>query len=223
MDNLNKLPVFLSASLPAELAGTSRAQSLFDFLAIFVSGLFASNGNIIFGGHPSITPIIYRLAVNYGTLAPKISLFQLARFRYDAPSEVMDKNIFQEVNWIGSEKDDNESLQKSLDEMRMRMVSQAQAGVFLGGNTTGYYGNKPGIIAEYEHFLNQHSNGPAYLIGLLGGGTLNLIKANEDSGMMEPNSLNTNELRAIHHNNNIDLISSVVLTDLVRNLKQIEQ
>src|SRR5687767_4551221 len=55
------LSVFLSASVPDELSGTSRAQDFFDFLVVVAGGVLSAGGRLIFGGHPSVTPLLHRV------------------------------------------------------------------------------------------------------------------------------------------------------------------
>lgn len=58
LPDLGGLPVFLSAALPDSLRGTPRALWLQNFVAAFVRGLLAAGGRLIFGGHPSVTPLV---------------------------------------------------------------------------------------------------------------------------------------------------------------------
>ncbi len=83
LPSLHGLPVFLSASLPEALRRTPRALDLQFFLVAFVRGLLAAGGRLIFGGHPSVTPLVQRVASDFGD--HKVDLFQLSRFRETAP------------------------------------------------------------------------------------------------------------------------------------------
>src|ERR1035441_2936379 len=139
---LRGLPVMLSASLPDDLVGTSRAQDLYDLLVVLAGGILSSGGRLVFGGHPSVTPLIHRVAQGAGVREGQVTLFQLERFRQQAPIEVQDRSIFGEVRWC-----------EDLESMRQGMAAMANAGVFVGGKTVGYVGNKPGIPDEFERFF----------------------------------------------------------------------
>lgn len=203
LTRLDDFPVFLSASLPKALQGTPRALDLQGFLVAFVRGLLAAGGRLIFGGHPSVTPLVQRVASDFG--AGRIELFQLERFRPHAPPEVHREEFV--VHWIDSEQ---------FAPMREQMVDEARAGVFVGGLTRDEnpIGGVPGIRDEYERFLKRHPEGPAYLLGLLDGEAAVLIRELDDSGV--PNRQRPEEQRLLHQTDNVDLAASLVLADLRR-------
>ncbi len=200
---LDDFPVFLSASLPKTLRGTPRALDLQGFLVAFVRGLLAASGRLVFGGHPSVTPLVQRVASDFG--AGRIELFQLKRFRATAPPEVSREEFV--VHWIDSEE---------LAPMRDQMVARARAGVFVGGLTRDEapIGGVPGIRDEYERFLKCHPEGPAYLLGLLDGEAAALIREFDDAG--ELNRQRAEERRLLHETDDVDLAASLVLADLRR-------
>ncbi|MFY9222922.1 MAG: hypothetical protein WAQ98_09645 [Blastocatellia bacterium] len=210
MPNRINLPVFLSLSLPKELIGTNQAQDLYDFLASIVKAIAISGGNIVFGGHPTITPLIHKMVISLGVSYPCIHLFQLERFKNDAPPEIGDERVFQ-LTWYK----DHASIDIALGNMRAVMARQAQAAVFLGGNRKSIT-HTPGIKDEYSKFISYHPKGPAYLLGFLGGTTTEIISDIEKQGISEPNGLNEKEANIIHHSTNIDLITSLILADLAK-------
>ena len=120
------------------------------------------------------------------------------------------------MTWGGAEQDDLESLDSDLNNMRDLMVEASQAAIFIGGKTAAFAGRRPGIIDEYERFTNWHPRGPVYLIGMLGGTSLEIIRSLESRDRPVPNSLNESELRVLPHSDNIDLVSSLVLADIQR-------
>ncbi|HEX9733193.1 MAG TPA: hypothetical protein VGG06_14560 [Thermoanaerobaculia bacterium] len=204
LSSLEGLPVFLSASLPQALSGTPRALDLQGFLVAFVRGLLAAGGRLVFGGHPAVTPLVQRVASDFGE--GKVDLYQLTRFRDYAPAEVRAPQFV--VHWVDSD---------SLEPMRDRMVDEAQAAVFVGGKTRDEapIGGAPGICDEYRRFLRRHPGGPAYVLGLLGGEAERLARELENNGG-EPNGLNAKERRVLHHTTDVDLAASLVLADLRR-------
>jgi hypothetical protein len=224
MPNLNSFPIFLSASVPQHLVGTNKAQSMLDLMVALVGGILSSSGTLIFGGHPSITPLIHRVASLVGVDTPQIQLFQLNRFRDSIPQEVNDSRIFQKVAWIGESKNTKATLAAELEQMRVAMVKEAGAGIFIGGKTEQYVGNKPGIRDEYEKFLEYSAESPIYLVGMFEGETLNIINdSNEQLRRNKLNSLHEEEISILQSSNNIDLIASIILRDLHRQAEQQKQ
>jgi hypothetical protein len=217
--NLKGLPIMLSASLPPEMERTARGQDAFNVVVSVAGGILSAGGTLIFGGHPSITPLVHRLVLSGGSVlaGQSIVLFQAAAFKDDAPVEVNDSTVFNEVCWIGSPgASDKESVAADLEEMRQAMVERARAAVFAGGKQKDFIGRLPGIRDEYQRFTQRHPNGPAYLLGLLDGETRNIISELERIGQREPNSLDSTELELLHHTDSIDLACSLILADLQR-------
>jgi hypothetical protein len=221
MANLISFPVFLSASVPQHLVGANKAQSMLDLMVALVGGILSSSGTLVFGGHPSITPLIHKVAYLVGIKEPQISLFQLKRFRDTMPHEVNDSKIFQKVTWIGDSENDKSKLAAELEQMRVAMVRKAGAGIFIGGKTEQYVGNKPGIRDEYEKFLEYSGGNPIYLVGMLEGETLNIINdSNEQQRRNKLNSLQKEEINILQTSSNTDLIASIILRDLQRQAEQ---
>lgn len=204
LTQLDGLPVFLSASLPAALEGSPRALDLQGFVVAFVRGLLAAGGRLIFAGHPSVTPLVQRVALDFGPAT--VELYQLSRFRKTAPPEVNAPQFA--LHWINSPK---------LAPMRDEMVARARAAVFVGGKTReeGPVGGVPGIRDEYQRFLCRHPRGPAYLVGLLEGEAARLITELDPEGG-EPSGLTPGERRTLHETTNVDLAASLILADLRR-------
>ena len=104
-----------------------------------------------------------------------------------------------------------------LEDMRRAMAERSQAAVFSGGRTKSFLGTKPGIQQEYEIFRDVHANKPGsvYLVGILGGATLDLIKKIE-ADAPEPNSLGPNALIAVRQSDNPDLVCGLIIADLMK-------
>jgi SLOG cluster3 family len=200
---LKGLPVMLSASLPDDLVGTSRAQDLYDLLVVLAGGILSSGGRLVFGGHPSVTPLLHRVAKGAGVREGQVTLFQLERFREQAPAEVQDRSVFGEVRWC-----------EDLESMRECMAVIADAGVFVGGKTAGYVGNKPGIRDEFERFVKRHPLGPVYLLGLLDGETRLLIEEKSGEQPWGPRYLSSEERELLRFASSPDLAAGLVLADL---------
>lgn len=208
LPDLGGMPVFLSAALPDALRETPRALRLQGFVAAFVRGLLAAGGRLIFGGHPSLTPLVQRVASDFGDR--KVDLFQLTRYRDSAPREIREPQFV--LHWIDSDR---------LASMRDLMAEVAKAAVFVGGKTEEEQpaDGLPGIRDEFQRFLRRHPEGPAYVLGLLDGEAARLI-ADLEHNSGEPNGLSAAERRALHHTTDADLAASLVLADLRRIAKR---
>lgn len=220
MTNLNSFPIFLSASIPQGLVETNRAQGMFDLLVALAGGILSNSGILVYGGHPSITPIIYKVAMLAGAeQQEKILLFQLNRFRKFVPQEIQE--IFKNIQWFGADENNIETLSDDLSQMREAMVKASRAGIFIGGKAEQFLGKKPGIRDEYERFLKYHSDCPVYLVGMLEGEVLNIINDPEEQVRHKNlNSLQEEEIIILRSSNNPDLIASIILRDLQRQLEQ---
>ncbi len=216
LPDLHGLPVMLSASLPQDLVGTSRAQELFDIIVAVVGGVLSANGTLVLGGHPSVTPLVHRVASSFNFKDPRMTLFQLRRFQGDVPKEAYDEQIFGKVIWVGGEPVYDTALRDELAEMRDGMVKMARAGIFLGGKVESNVGGIPGIRDEYQRFIDHHKEGPAYLLGGLGGEALRIIQSLEAAGGREPNGLSSEEIADVRYGDDIDFAASIVITDIRR-------
>jgi hypothetical protein len=204
LPRLDNLPVLLSASLPPSLHETPRALDLQSFIVAFVHGLLSAGGRLIFGGHPSLTPLVERVAQEHGQKS--VELYQLEKFRGQEPPEAHAPSF--DLHWIDGD---------ALGPMREQMTSRAQAAVFLGGKTADQTpsGGKPGIRDEYERFLRRHRVGPAYVLSLLDGEAALLA---EETNGSQPNHLSSAERQTLSETTDIDLAAALVLADLRRHV-----
>ena len=209
------LPVMLSASVPDELGGTPEAQRVYELVAAIVRALFDLGARLVFGGHPTITPLVHRLAKERRA-APLIDLFQLERFRTQAPPESVDTAVFGHVHWVG---DPAADLAADLASLREPMVRLARAAIFVGGKTTGYRGAKPGIRDEYERFRARQHDAPVYLVGTAGGEAARLIEdaAQDATGAdWEKNGLQGEARHVLHVSDDPSLVAALIARDLGR-------
>lgn len=196
-----ELPLLLSASLPDELCQSPRAADLGHFIGTFLRGLLAADGRLVFGGHPTVTPLVQRVARDFGE--KRVELYQLAKYREEAGPEVYEPEFV--LHWVESD---------DLAPMREAMAEQARAAVFIGGRKAKNIGGIPGIRDEYRRFLDHHPDGPVYVLGLLDGEAGRLIE--EMGDRPEPNRLEPREQEALHRTTNVDLAASLILADLRR-------
>lgn len=211
--DLARVPVLLSASLPDEIANTPGAQRVYDYVTALVRSLLGAGIPLVFGGHPTITPLVHRAAKALGGRKPPISLYQLERFRGHEPPESADTAVFDDVHWLG---DPGFDIDTDLVHIRGPMTTQASAAVFIGGKTRDFSGRKPGIRDEYERFRACHPDGPVYLVGRLGGETARLIAETAGGIDLEHNSLSAEARREVHESDDESLVAALIVRDIRR-------
>lgn len=121
--------------------------------------------NIVWGGHPSITPMIWSICEDLGVeYSEKVTLYQSRYFDGLFPDE---NKRFGNVIYTDSIPEDQDA---SLLLMRKAMLSRndLDAGVFIGG--------MEGVEAEYELFRKFHPNATVLPVAAPGGAALLLAK-----------------------------------------------
>lgn len=153
-ENLNK--IFLSASIPYP-ERNKKYYDTADILAIrdavrALATVVIPNSHLIWGGHPSITPLI-RFVMNRMNVNVKehITLYQSLYFE-----GVFPKDNFAFENIVQTEKTDNR--EESLLIMRKRMIegNNFKAGIFIGG-MEGIEGTEE-TRGEFELFSEANPN-----------------------------------------------------------------
>lgn len=153
--------VFLSASIPLpdrhpRYLETADVVAIRDSIRALVS-VVVPFGQIVFGGHPAITPLV-RLLVRGMTqnVREHVVLYQSRFFEAQFPPEVAE---FEDVRLIDAVAND---LDASLARMRDAMIRSCEfaAAVFIGG--------MEGVEEEYELFRRIHPSTPAFPIASTG-------------------------------------------------------
>ena len=157
--------IFLSASIPLPERDPKYIDSA-DIIAIrdAVIALVTTvlpHHRIIWGGHPSVTPLVYYVMEKLNLNIHKhVTLYQSRFFEKYFPD---DNNKFENVILTDIIENDRD---KSLLNMRERMLSESEfsAAVFIGG--------MEGIIDEYNMFTEKHPDVKILLpIASTGGAT----------------------------------------------------
>lgn len=162
--------IFLSASVPVIGRGHyyETADPFLIQLAVrelIISTAAINNLQIIWGGHPAITPMIWRickdLKINYSKY---FILYQSRFFEEQFPDE---NKRFENVVYIEAVKS---NLEASLLKLREAMLSRGDlnAAIFIGG--------MEGVEAEYEIFKNFHPDANVLAVGASGGAARQLAK-----------------------------------------------
>ena len=162
MAGSNKMKnIFLSASIPLperdeKYIGTADIIAIRDAV-IALTTVVLPHHRLIWGGHPSITPLIYyvmeRLNLN---IQEHITLYQSIFFKKSFPE---DNDKFKNIVFTDIIDNDRE---KSLFYMRCRMLNDSKfsAGIFIGG--------MEGVEEEYDMFIKKHPKALALPIASTG-------------------------------------------------------
>ena len=143
--------IFLSASIPLperneKYIGTADIIAIRDAV-IALTTVVLPHHRLIWGGHPSITPLIYyvmeRLNLN---IQEHVTLYQSKLFEKNFPE---DNNKFENV--ILTDNINNDKAQ-SLLYMRNKMLDESEfsAGIFIGG--------MEGVEEEFDIFVEKYPN-----------------------------------------------------------------
>jgi len=149
--------IFLSASIPlperdAKYIETADVIAIRDAVIALATTVLPKH-RIIWGGHPSITPLIYyvmwKLDLN---IQEHVTLYQSKLFEKFFPE---DNNKFENVILTDNIENDRD---KSLLHMRERMLGESEfsAAVFIGGMEGIEGDSEKGIEGEYKMFINRY-------------------------------------------------------------------
>lgn len=153
--------IFLSASIPSP-DRERRFYDTADIIAIrdavkALASVVIPKANLIWGGHPSITPLIkYVLEQTNANVNEHMTLYQSLFFENEF---IEDNSAFSNI--IFTPKQD--TLKESIDSMRLKMIGENifSVGVFIGG--------MEGIFDEYYLFKEKHPNALIIPLASTGG------------------------------------------------------
>ncbi|MDI1317441.1 hypothetical protein [Flavobacterium sp.] len=155
--------IFLSASIPLperhpKYYDTADIIAIREAVISLVTVVLPHH-RIIWGGHPSITPLIYYVMQKMNlTIQEHVKLYQSDFFKDKFPE---DNNKFQNIIFT----ENMGELPSSIQRMRERMFSENEfaAGIFIGG--------MDGIEVEYNMFREYHPNAILLPIASTGAAT----------------------------------------------------
>jgi hypothetical protein len=160
--------IFLSASVP-DPRRHRRYFETADLVAIreavrALAMLLLPKHLLVWGGHPSITPMIRVIAESLEVLLQDhVWLYQSEFFRSQAPP---DNKAFEHIVWTRPVVGDR---QRSLEEMRREMLSSKpfDAGIFIGG--------MEGVEEEFDLFRRYQPGVSVFPVASTGGAALHLF------------------------------------------------
>ena len=204
--------VFISVSIPQHNEDNtyfmnSNPQDIIDCTSALAYQIFLNKLKLIFGGHPTISPVILSVRNSHPSQdgQPPIYIYQSEYFR-KIQSESTQKlaEHFGKIIWTKEEKDDRG---KSLTIMRKAMLNpqnNIDAGIFIGG--------MEGVLEEYNLFRENHKAKPAYVIETTGGA------AEKIKGNMKEDNIPENVIDKILNSESYMHVARIVVEDIVRRL-----
>ena len=171
--------VFLSASIPLENRDkiyfeTADIVAIRDAVIALVTKILPHH-RIIWGGHPSITPLIYDVMERMGlNIQEHVKLYQS---KFYEKIFLEDNNKFENI--ILTENTGEKMSSENLLRERMLSENEFAAAVFIGG--------MEGIKTEYDMFRNKHPN--AIVLPIASTGAATKILYENDLGYFNNDSL----------------------------------
>ncbi len=168
------LNLFLSASVPVEGRADGKYLATADIIAIrdaviALASVVLPRYHLIWGGHPSITPLIANvLRHSSKEVNSSVTVYQSGYFVKEFPKENKDVEHVVVTESIGERA-------SSLDLMRRQMVIENDfaAAVFIGG--------MDGVEDEYKLFVESHPEAKVFPMASTGAAALMLYDANTDA------------------------------------------
>ena len=169
MTSLAGKHVFLSASFPSGERGQKfepySAGAIADAVSAVVRAVLRNEGKLLFGGHPTITPLVLLIGCELG-VKDAVDVFQSEWFKESITEEtrrLMETGV-GEIHWTAK----RDILLDSLALMREEMFNfgQPAGAVFVGG--------MEGIPDEYEMFGRRWRDVPRVPLAAPGGAAASL-------------------------------------------------
>jgi hypothetical protein len=142
--------IFLSASIPsgdrATQSGKARPGDVADAVVAIARGVLSGRGRLVFGGHPTISPLVLMVAAEYSTRDPsRVTIYQSRLFASLVTDETLrlEREGYGTIRWTGAVPGDSpkhalECL-PSMEVMRIAMLHEVKpvAAFFVGGMEEG--------------------------------------------------------------------------------------
>ena len=167
------LNLFLSASVPVVGRADGKYLASADIIAIrdaviALSSVVLPHYHLIWGGHPSITPLIANvLRHSNKKVNSSVTVYQSGFFAKEFPSDNKDIEHIVVTKDLGDR-------DKSLEIMRKEMIVENDfaAAVFIGGMN--------GVEDEYKIFVDSHSGANTFPVASTGAAALLLYESNKE-------------------------------------------
>lgn len=169
MSDLGGGHVFLAASFPsgerAQEVGPFDADAIADAVTAVVRAVLLSDGKLLFGGHPTITPLVLSIGIEL-EVEHAVDIFQSRWFERDITAEtvrLVDSGV-GDMHWTIR----RDTRDESLEEMRREMFAYRRplAAIFVGG--------MDGIYDEFRLVEDAHPEVPRIPLAGPGGAAARL-------------------------------------------------
>jgi hypothetical protein len=185
---LSGMSVFLSASVPAKHSGYENERldlNVDEAVITLARTIFAEGGKLVFGGHPSISPLVLTIASEYAAVRdiepPLAFIYQSEIFQKIIPKKTLmiEEMGYGRIVWTAAA--DGEELRReeetrrwlaprSLEDMRRAMISQTCPAAFVA------VGGMKGVEQEADIFRELRPNAPVFAIESTGGASARLAE-----------------------------------------------
>lgn len=174
MGRLQNRFVFLAASYPSrEYASTADSHEIARAVKALLGAVFHEHGKIVFGGHPSISPVVLMMAREFGE-KDGVWIYQSELFRPLVVQASLDlkEEGYGIIKFIKAEPGESPEPGKctaSLKKMRESMIAETDpiAAVLIGGDS--------GLGEELVLFRRRYPHRPVFPIGGPGGKARELL------------------------------------------------
>lgn len=163
------MSVFLSASFPTGARGAAvepyRTRDIASAATATVEAVLRHKFHLLFGGHPTITPIVHQVAFLLDA-GPLVHLFQSEWFAEEFPPEAraLRNDLGAELVLVPAEKSERESVLA----LRQRMLAEpVEVAFFIGGMS--------GILEEFNLVREGHPEAVINLFHYPGGMAARLV------------------------------------------------
>ncbi|SNS65667.1 hypothetical protein SAMN04488107_3344 [Geodermatophilus saharensis] len=185
MADLRDRAILLSASFPSGERGERfkpyDADAVADAVTALVSAVITANGRLVFGGHPTITPLVLRVAADHDA-RNAVDVYQSDEFRdqITEPTRDLERQGFGRIVATPTVGD----LRENLALMRREMIGGSPdlaAALFIGG--------MEGILDEFDWVGELRPSVPRLPIAAPGGAAAMLSAQGPDGRPLPPEVL----------------------------------
>jgi hypothetical protein len=202
--------IFLSAAMPDKSEAEVAKQTLRPFIVTFIQTMVGLGATVVFGGHPSVTPLVYKAIVDHKIEnIQAIELHQARMWIGELPAVAEDRAVFGSIHWHGDGHDPAEDIAA----LRTAMISPGLDGaVFIGGKCLESKTSIPGIVDEYQRFCAACPDSKAFVLGLALGAARSLV------GRREPSAARVDPLvaRELAVTSDPDMATALIVAELLR-------
>jgi Patatin-like phospholipase/SLOG cluster2 len=178
--SLSGARIWLSGAVPeAERITDAQREAMLDFVRRFARRVFGRGGHIVYGSHPSFTPILLEEARRHYEQGGRRDRLTLAVSRYwSKPPNNAPTDEWRQVALVYEtpEASGEQARSESLELLRKWMVSRCDAIVVVGGKWWQPVAGRAGVPLELGMAVERGL--PCFLLGGLGGAARDYVTQN---------------------------------------------